>query len=108
MSALQKLRTTEPYDPMWMLTTIINKLMYGSLNSVGRITLRANQTTTTLPDGNIGRSSKIFLTPITAHAATVTGLWYDPSTVGVNGGSITLNHSSVNQTDLTFDYVVLN
>lgn len=107
MSSLRQLRTTPPYDPLWKLATIINKLIGGASNSVGSVTLAQNLTTTTLSDTNIKRGSKVFFSlPKTAHAATVTGLWADPTTVPEKGGMITLTHSAVNQADLNFDYEV--
>lgn len=108
MSRLTSLNVQPPYDPPHKIATLINRLLYGSLNTVGSVTLTQNGTTTTLSDNNIKRVSKVFLFPTTAHAATVTGLWADPTSVPAIGGMITLTHSAVNQSDLTFDYVVLN
>lgn len=107
MSKLQSVNAQAPYSAPHLIATLLNKLISGHLNSVGSVTLTQNGTSTVLSDGNIKGTSKIFLTPKTAHAATVTGLWYDPTTVPMNGGKITLTHSAVNQADLTFDYVVL-
>lgn len=106
MSQLQQLRTTQPYDEPWKTATLVNLLTNGRLNTVGSVTLTQNGTTTTLSDNHIRRGSKLFLTPTTAHAATVSGLWYDPASVPEAGGMITLMHAAVNQADLTFDYVV--
>jgi hypothetical protein len=106
MSQLQQLRTTPPYDEPWKTATLVNLLANGRLNSVGSVTLTQNGTTTVLSDNHIRRGNKLFLTPITANAAAVTGLWYDPASVPEAGGMITLNHSAVNQADLDFDYVL--
>jgi len=107
MSELQQLRTTPPYDEPWKVATLVNLLAGGRLNSVGQVTLAQGATSTTLSDNHIRRGSKLLFMPVTAHAASVTGLWYDPASIPDEGGRLTLNHSAVNQADLTFDYVVL-
>lgn len=107
MSKLQQLRTTPPYDEPWKVATLVNLLANGKTNSLGQVVLTQSGTTTTLNDNRIRPGSKLFFTPITAHAATLTGLWYDPSTVPDLGGSVTLHHPAVNQPDLAFDYVIL-
>ena len=106
MSNLQKLRQNEPYEPMWKLVTLINKLMFGCVNSIGTVTLAVSATTTTLMDNNISPGSIIHLEPQTANASTArAGLWQDPSSIPVpNGGSITLHHASSANTDQTFGY----
>ena len=107
MSQLQQLRTTPPYEEPWKVATLVNLLAGGRLNCVGSVTLTQNGGSTQLNDNNIRPGSKLFFTPTTAHAATVSGLWYDPTTIPVKGGSVTLTHSTVNQADLDFDYVIL-
>lgn len=107
MSKLQQLRTTPPYDEPWKVATLVNLLATGKTNSLGQVTLTPSATMTTLSDNSIRPGSKLFFTPITAHAASVTGLWYDPASVPVSGGTVTLHHSAVNQADLSFDYVIL-
>jgi|GEM_PF-4898892 len=82
--------------------------MAGNLNSVGSVRLTQNAGSTQLNDNNIRQGSRLFFTPTTAHAATVSGLWYDPATVPDGGGSVMLRHSAVNQADLDLDYVILN
>ncbi len=107
MSQLQQLRTAPPYDEGWKVATLVNMLAGGHINSVGQVTLAQNAASTVLSDNNIRRGSKLLLMPITAHAATVTGLWYDPASIPVDGGTLTLNHGAVNQADLTFDYLIV-
>lgn len=107
MSRLQQLRTTPPYDEPWKVATLVNRILGGNLNSVGSVTLTKNGATTVLSDNRIRQGSRLFFTPTTAHAATVTGLWYDPTTVPADGGVITLTHGSVNQADLIFDYLIV-
>lgn len=109
MSSLKKLKASEPYEALWKFATAINEMMYGACNTVGSVTLTQNGTTTTLSDTNIKRGCKVFFSlPKTANAATVTGLWADPTSIPANGGSITLTHSAVNHSDLEFDYVVFH
>lgn len=107
MSKLQQLRTTPPYDEPWKVATLVNLLSAGKLNSLGQVTLTPAGTSTTLQDNNIRPGSKLFFAPVTAHAAAVSGLWYDPASVPEMGGTVTLNHPAVSQTDLKFDYVIL-
>lgn len=107
MSNLQQLRTTPPYEEPWKTATLVNLLISGRLNSVGSVTLTRNGSSSTLSDNHIRRGSRLFFMATTANAASVAGLWYDPSTVPEAGGMVTLHHSAVDQPDLTFDYVVL-
>ena len=87
----------------------VNLIMEGHLNSNGTVTLTQNGTTTILYDNHAAPTTTYFFWPQTANAATVTGIWYDPTSVPVNGpgmnGQITIHHSAVNQPDLTFGYV---
>jgi len=107
MSKLQQLRTTPPYDEPWKVATLVNLLAAGKSNSVGQVTLANGQPVTTLIDNNIRPGSKLFFTAVTAHAASVTGLWYDPASITGVGGSVTLHHAAIGQADLTFDYAIL-
>ena len=106
MSQLQQLRTTPPYDEPWKIATLVNRLVSGRINSLGSVTLTNNGTSTTLSDNNIKQGSKLFFTPTTAHAAAVSGLWYDPASIPENGGTVTLHHNAVAQADLSFDYLI--
>lgn len=79
--------------------------MNGKMNvsDVTTVTLRANQTTTTLVDSRIGYFSHISLEPVTASAATArAGLWWEATS-----GSATLNHASDAAVDQTFSYAVV-
>ena len=107
MSHLQQLRTTPPYDEAWKVATLVNRILDGSLNSVGSVTLTNNGTSTVLSDKQIRQGRRLFLFPTTTHAAAVTGLWVDPTSVPLQGGSVTLNHGAVAQADLNFDYVIV-
>lgn len=103
---------TTPPSPIALVCQYVNQLLNGGSNSVGTITLTNGGTTTTLTSNLLTSQSLIVLTPQTAHASTVTGIWYDPTSfvfqVGGVGGSITINHSSVSQSDLTFGYEIRN
>lgn len=108
MSALQPLKINPPYDPVFVVSTLINKLISGHLNSVGTVTLTNGGTSTVLSDTAIKPTSKVFVTATSANAGTVTGIWVDKSTIPApDGGKITINHSLVVASDLTLDYVVL-
>lgn len=113
MSALVKVRPLTHNDskswmePLNYLIAIVNQIITGHINTVGSVTLTNGGTTTTLMDNAIKRGCRVFLFPTTAHAATVTGIWTDPTSVPATGGEITINHSSVAQADLNFDYLVV-
>jgi len=107
MSHLQQLRTTPPYDEPWKVATLVNRILGGSINSVGSVTLTNNVTSTLLSDNNLQQGRRVFLFPTTAHAAAVTGLWADPASVPTQGGRITLNHAAAAQADLNFDYLIV-
>jgi hypothetical protein len=74
---------------------------------VGSVTLTNNGTSTVLSDNKLRQGRRVFLFPTTAHAATVTGLWADPTSVPAQGGSITLTHGAVAAADLNFDYLIV-
>lgn len=83
----------------------INALVNGKMNvsDVLTVTLRANQTTTTLVDSRIGFFSVIGLEPVTANAAVArASLWYETTS-----GSATLHHASDAAVDQDFKYFVL-
>ena len=107
------LLTTTPLSPMQFVINAVNQLLNGGSNSVGKVTLTNNGTTTILYNNLITGTSLLFFEAQTANAAAVSAsLWYDPTSVilqanGV-GGSITLNHSASAHADLTFGYEVRN
>lgn len=106
MSSLPPLKLTEKPDFLSMATHI-NHLQEGASNAIGTVTLSNGATSTTLTDGHIKPTSVILLFPQTAHAAAVTGLYPDMTTVPMIGGKVTLTHSLIAFTDCTFGYVVL-
>jgi hypothetical protein len=107
MSHLQQLRTTPPYDEPWKVATLVNRILGGNLNSVGSVTLTNDGTSTVLSDNNLRQGRRLFLFPTTAHAASVNGLWADPTSVPAEGGSISLTHAAVAAADLNFDYLIV-
>lgn len=82
----------------------IRDLYEGRSNAVGTLTLAAGTTTTTVQFINCSISSKVFLSPTTANAATAVGTTYVSSK---GAGSFTLTHANNAQTDRTFDYVCI-
>ena len=88
----------------------INSLSAGHINAIGTVTLTNGGTTTTLTDNHINPNCVILFSPQTAHAAAITGLYPDytsiPTTGPFVGGQITLHHSSSANSDLTFGYVI--
>lgn len=84
----------------------VNSARDGKLNSVGSLTLRANETTTTLSDPRIGPNSHISLTPTSATAAAAVG---SATGVFVTPGdeTATITHNSTADADRTFTYAIL-
>ena len=89
---------------MKLVSTSLNNTINGKLNSTGSITLRANQTTTTLTDARIGGDSVIVFMPITSNGATAfQNLFVSART----SGSATLTHASSSNADQNFAYAVI-
>jgi hypothetical protein len=82
----------------------VNRINGGKFNATGSITLRANQTTTTLTDSRIYATSFIWLMPTTANAKTALANVYFTNLLK---GSATINHSSSANTDQSFTYLVI-
>ena len=84
----------------------VNRLLNGGMNvsDVLTVTLRANQTTTTLVDSRIGYFSIVIFEPVTADAANIgrPGMWHVTT-----AGSATINHVSNASTTMEFKYCVL-
>ncbi len=78
-----------------------NRTLQGKLNATTQITLRANQTTTTITDARIGPYSVILLSPVTADAAVLDSLgwWVSAQT----DGACTITHASQPTSDQTFN-----
>lgn len=94
---------------IWRIVQAVRQLLSGRSNSVGVVTLRANQTTTVVDKSvalgamNVSPSSEIFLTPKTANAAAVAATTYIAQG-DVLLGSFTITHASSANTDQTFGF----
>lgn len=84
----------------------IKQLGEGRSNAVGIITLRANQTTTTVSAPNCGAGNSVFLTPATANAAAIVAATYVLAS-NVTKGQFIITHTSNAATDKTFYWVAL-
>lgn len=85
------------------------QLIQGRSNSVGTVTLRANQTTTVVTKAtdpaavNMSKDSAVFFSALTAHAAAVAwGLWVSDR----GQGTFTINHVSDSNTDKTLNFEI--
>ena len=88
------------------ITQALRDLFAGRSNAVGTVTLRANQTTTTVTGLNVGADSRVFLMPTTANAAAEFGA--GSIYVGtVAAGTFTITHASNANADKTFFWVAL-
>ena len=87
-----------------LVSTTLNNVMDGKINSTGEITLRASQTTTTLEDARIGGDSVIVFMPITANGKTAEN---DLFVSARQSGQATLNHASSGNTDQNFAYIIV-
>lgn len=86
------------------LADAIADIANGKINSVGSVTLNANQTTTAIDDRRIGTDSVIILVPRTENAA---GVLAQPWISALTKFQATITHQNDASTDRTFDYVVL-
>lgn len=84
----------------------INNLLVGKINSVGSVTLTANQTTTVVSDPLATINSFIEFMPTTANAASekAAGGMYVSSQ---GNKTFTVTHANAATVDRTFRYVVL-
>lgn len=89
------------------MVSAVNQLIRGRSNAIGRVTLTANTTTTTITGELVNENAEIFLTPRTANAAAALGTTYASISriAGVN--TVTITHANNAQTDRTFGYVIL-
>jgi len=87
-----------------LVSTTLNNVMDGKINSTGSVTLTASNTTTTLTDARIGGDSVIVFMPITSNGATAfQNLFVSART----SGSATLTHTSSSNADQNFAYAVI-
>lgn len=83
------------------------QILRGSSNSVGNVTLRASQTTTTVTKSvdkaavNVSADQEVFLSPKTANAAGALATTFISA---VGQGTFTITHASAVSTDRTFGW----
>lgn len=85
------------------LADAINAIVKGRLDSKGSVTLRPNETTTTVAAQSVAAGSTVGLMPRTANAAAEIAngtLWVSAKA----NGSFTITHANNAQTDREFDY----
>ena len=89
-----------------LIAAAVQGLFDGRSNNFGSVTLTANQATTVVTDKRVGSSSKLFLFPKTANAATDfgSGNMYISS---VGKETFTITHTNDANADKTFDYIVI-
>lgn len=87
----------------------IRLALQGKINSTGTVTLAASAASTTVLNPFLGKGSKVFLFPQTAHASAEVGngtIYIAPANY-VEGTSFTITHANNAQTDRDFFYVIL-
>lgn len=89
------------------VTTAINQLIRGRSNAVGRVTLTANTTTTTITGELVNEHAEIFLTPRTSNAAAALGTTYASISRVAGVPTVTITHANNAQTDRTFGYIIV-
>lgn len=99
---------TEQFTPYVLTETDVlrteklNNMLMGKLNSVLDVTLRANETTTTVIDVRISIDSYIGLQPLTS-TARASGTY-----VSLQGDqTLTLTHNNTADTDKTFRLLII-
>lgn len=92
---------------IFKIVQVLIGVLVGRSNSVGQVTLRANQTTTTVTKAvdpaavNVSLGQEIFLSPRTANAAAAVATTF-VSVVGQ--GTFTLTHANNAQVDKLFGF----
>lgn len=87
-----------------LVSTTLNNVMDGKLNSTGTITLTASATSTTLTDARIGGDSVIVFMPITANGKTAENNLFVSAR---QSGQATLTHASSSNNDQNFAYIIV-
>lgn len=82
----------------------VRQLNDGRQNSVGTITLRPSQTTTTVTFENCSKECEVFLQARTANAAAAVPTTYISS---ILQGSFTITHANNVQADKTFGFLCI-
>lgn len=84
----------------------LQELAFGSAIFTGSVTLGTSTTTTQVSDDRITASSKVFLFPTTANAASIDS--HDVRISAVAAGSFTITHDNNAAADRTFYYALFN
>jgi ribosomal protein L1 len=92
-------------DPQRIVDSII-QLTQGRQNSVGDVTLRDGQVTTTVSFPNVSKDSRIFLFPQTANAAAAVPTTYILK-ANILQKSFTITHANAGTTDRTFSFLAI-
>lgn len=90
---------TDGGDTPQQLANVVNQCVIGKLNCTLEVTLRANQTTTTVEDPRIYSTSLIVFDPLTANARSALFSMYVSSR---SKGEFTITHTSTATLDRTF------
>lgn len=91
---------------LWRIAAVVKQLIEGRSNAVGTVTLTHNgtATTTTVTAPTCGINSVVFLSPVTANAASaLTGTYIST----VSARSFVITHAATSNTDVTFGWVCL-
>lgn len=85
---------------------MLNNLLIGKMNVSGLVTLRDNQTTTTIEDSRIGVETAVLLIPTTANAAAALATTYISESGRVNGEA-EITHANAASVDRTFRFILI-
>lgn len=102
------LRHPNGEEHRYLLALAVSRLFDGKLNTVGSVTLRASQATTTITDKRIGANTLVLLIPTTANASAEfgAGTIYQTLPNAANGSAV-LNHANNANADKTFGYFLV-
>ena len=101
MTRVNNYRRLSPIgDEPRTISTVVNNILDGKVNSTGSVTLTNSATTTTLSDDRIGADSVILFMPTTSDASSE-----NIHATARQKGQATLNHANASTTR-SFDYVI--
>lgn len=89
-------------DFLRLLRQAVDYAMRGKLNCTGEVTLTQSATSTVVNNILCNENSVILLTPITANAASTSGIWVD-----AGDKAFTIHHHNVTHNDEIFRYVII-
>lgn len=99
-----QLYDSDPARHLRNISEAVRQVLDGKVNYVKTVTLRANETTTTVTDTRLGPTSFIGLMPTTANAAGALAGTYISAR---SDGSATITHANNSQTDKTFVLLIV-